>query len=518
MPNIDITNSFFSYYASAATDKVATYQGMHQYIDENVTFSDMAYDNIKGKRVFAMWHWLCTKKPEPVKVTFDRSETIEKDGIVIPVYQAKYDFKRGWTMLFKNLSLVFRASTSNLYFMSHKILPICICFALAFLLFGCASIQEIPNQSSQIDKTKPKSIFVFMDGTSNNPSVPTNIYRLFKEIEKKNDNQTVADYIEGVGNAKSPLTGTAIGFGMEERILLGYKFITQHYQPKSSTYPGDRIYIFGFSRGAHTARSLAGLISYAGVPKLSDAKLDNILWNNIFTSEFNIGNKILELTKDQLDVNYAKVWEKWQRDGKPPLTNLIRDNVDLEVQPAEVEFLGVWDTVPGSIFKKYLACELDVGDSNKERYKVGSYPPIHNIVHAVSNDEKRSMFKPLLLCPAINPDLTKVNEVVFPGAHADVGGGYDDKNNQLPDISLNWMVDLLDKHYPSPPKSHQFINASNADPKGLAHLSISDPQGSTHSHCSDRKLDFIARHQSIMVRKNAGGSALGGFWKAIKQS
>lgn len=93
MSNIDIANSFFSYYASAATDNVAAYQGMHQYLDENVTFSDMAYnEGIKGKEVFAMWHWFCTKVPAPVRVTFDPSKTREQGGIVILAYQAEYIF------------------------------------------------------------------------------------------------------------------------------------------------------------------------------------------------------------------------------------------------------------------------------------------------------------------------------------------------------------------------------------------------------------------------------------------
>ncbi|MDD1616583.1 MAG: hypothetical protein CG439_1716 [Methylococcaceae bacterium NSP1-2] len=97
MSNIDIANNFFSCYASAAqaqteADQVKAYQGMHQYLDEQVTFSDMAYDNIKGKQVFAMWQWFCTKKPEPVKVTFAPSKTREEDGIVILVYRAQYIF------------------------------------------------------------------------------------------------------------------------------------------------------------------------------------------------------------------------------------------------------------------------------------------------------------------------------------------------------------------------------------------------------------------------------------------
>lgn len=95
MTNIEIANSFFNYYESAAkakkeSDKVRAYKGMHQYLDENVVFADMAYENIKGKQVFAMWHWFCTKKPEPVKVTFSPSETREENGTVKLTYRAQY--------------------------------------------------------------------------------------------------------------------------------------------------------------------------------------------------------------------------------------------------------------------------------------------------------------------------------------------------------------------------------------------------------------------------------------------
>jgi hypothetical protein len=66
MSNIELANCFFSYYAQASTattesGRVEAYEGMHQCLDKDVIFSDMAYDEIKGKRVFAMWHWFCTK-------------------------------------------------------------------------------------------------------------------------------------------------------------------------------------------------------------------------------------------------------------------------------------------------------------------------------------------------------------------------------------------------------------------------------------------------------------------------
>ena len=223
---------------------------------------------------------------------------------------------------------------------------------LTIVLIGCTSVaaqQGLLNPADSFtavsDSSKPKSIFVFMDGTGNNPNIPTNIYRLFQEINENNDKQTVGKYIEGVGSVDNPITGItgkALAVGMEDRILKAYAFITQEYQP------GDNIYLFGFSRGAHAARSLAGLISYAGIPKVV---VDNERKEQTLK---NIGNKILELTKNVRDSSYVEYWKEWVPGNSPPLTKLINKKIDTkqQVQPAEVRFLGVWDTVPGSEFKE----------------------------------------------------------------------------------------------------------------------------------------------------------------------
>ncbi|MDR4515472.1 DUF2235 domain-containing protein [Nitrosomonas sp.] len=411
--------------------------------------------------------------------------------------------------------------TSKQNYKFQKILLI-FCLACIFSLSSCA-IYGVP-QELVVDSSKPKNIFVFMDGTANNPEIPTNVYRLYQEIydigKDKNAN-TISYYIPGVGNTRAPvskLLGQGIGFGMEEKILEGYKFITQYYRP------GDRIYVFGFSRGAHTARSLAGLISYAGVPRFEDAELNSI-WNSGITSGWNIGNKILELTREQIDVNHADNWKNWKRGDAPILAELIKVEIksilarskNIVVQPAEIEFLGVWDTVPGSQGIDYfdetdLVCKQRKNSTDTmQRYQIDSYPPIHHIAHAVSIDEKRSQFKPLFLCSketdkhsVHNEELTKLNEVIFPGAHADVGGGYEHKNNQLPDISLKWMIERLEEHYSSP-NLQEFQKNLKPNPKGLADLSISDERGSKFSTCRDRNLPRnITIHDSIITRNNAG--------------
>lgn len=340
--------------------------------------------------------------------------------------------------------------------------------------------------------TAHKHIFVFLDGTRNDQRSKTNVGRLYELIPKMEDAQTISIYIEGVGSVDKPIFGTSLGRGMKNRILRGYAFIAEHYNA------GDDIYIFGFSRGAHEARSLAGLLSYAGVPRVTDHNRDRLVV---------AGKAILKLAKKAVENDYFDKWASW-KPGQSPL--LGREIQNEEAQPVEITFLGVWDTVPGSSFKKYDECIEKIGVfkrnayklpiiSEGERYKSGSYPPIRRIAHAVSLDEKRSKFAPLLVCQPINPQYTKVNEVWFPGAHADVGGGYED-SNALAGISLNWMIRLLSGTYPfhpSPPRVDE-------DTKGLAHWSIGDFPANLGSDCEDRTPSEQAQlHKSVEERKSA---------------
>ena len=155
---------------------------------------------------------------------------------------------------------------------------------------------------------------------------------------KNNDPQTTATYIEGVGSVDQPLLGPALGHGMEERILRGYVFISQHYNP------GDDVYLFGFSRGAHQVRALAGLLSYAGVPIESNRDHENLM---------KLGNNIIELVKKKSDKDYVDQRASWRPGHLPLLSIEMRDKLQLAMQPVEVTFLGVWDTVPGSSLKGY---------------------------------------------------------------------------------------------------------------------------------------------------------------------
>ncbi|KAG8718714.1 hypothetical protein FRC09_012232 [Ceratobasidium sp. 395] len=171
------------------------------------------------------------------------------------------------------------------------------------------------------------------------------------------------------------------------RIRDAYNFIAQNYAE------GDQICIFGFSRGAYTARKLSGLIERLGL--LSPAEM-----GHFFT-----------YWKQLNDV----------RSGEPPRP----------AKPVPIKCVGTWDTV-GSV---------DDGSGPKIdalRLKDSNMPPnVEIALHAVSFHENRCKFPCMLYTGLTSPSQT-LKQVWFPGAHADVGGGY--AQHELADISLAWMV------------------------------------------------------------------------------
>lgn len=355
-----------------------------------------------------------------------------------------------------------------------------------------------------------KKIFVFLDGTGNAAESKTNVRRLFEAVTQAGDPQTTAVYLPGVGTANNPLDVSqdgglellveqALGKSMQPRILAGYRFIAQHHRS------GDQVFIFGFSRGAHQARALAGMLAYAGVPDAATSSLT--------ASQ---AEDVLELVKKQDDASHAAHWTGWVPGTPPPMAAMLRQRLALSMVPVEIQFLGLWDTVPGSSLKSYGDCKEEIGFVKRdlaglipgvdksERYKVESYPVVRRIAHAVSADEKRSKFRQLRVCPPIGAKQpTAIKEVLFPGAHADVGGGYED-SNLLPGLSLNWMVNELTPFY-SPPRP---LPVFAQDVLGLAHWSIGDSPANKFSDCVDRDLKDVEPHPSISARLAAGKAPL----------
>lgn len=281
----------------------------------------------------------------------------------------------------------------------------------------------------------PKKLIVFCDGTwnqsdqmsDNGRACPTNVFRLFQATEPldQDGNPQVVHYIEGVGTRRwERLRGGGFGYGISANIQNAYCFLVSNYAP------GDEIFLFGFSRGAYTARSIAGLIRNVGILRR---------------------NK-LHLVKEAYGY-YTDRSDAWH----PQSENAVKFRTDNTHGKETIRFLGVWDTVGalGAPFGAVLG--WIIGTIFKTRFhdtKLSSI--IESAYHALAIDERRWPFRPTLweLSPdhkARNAGAVDTNggipyyeEQWFPGVHSNVGGGYADSG--LADYALDWMAKRA-QHY-----------------------------------------------------------------------
>jgi len=249
---------------------------------------------------------------------------------------------------------------------------------------------------------------VCLDGTWNtadHESKITNVVRLMRALRPRDDAgiEQVVFYDKGVGTGGpiDRIRGGAFGRGLLDNLKDGYRFIANNYAP------GDEIYIFGFSRGAFTARSLAGLIGWLGL-------LHKNHLEHLSAGVASYRNKDAA-ARDQLRKHYA-----W--------TDQVR-----------IRCVGVWDTVGA------LGIPLTIANAwNRRKYafhdvQLGDH--IDFAFHALAIDEARAPFSPTLwTAPAGSTlDPNRVKQVWFAGVHADVGGGY--AEHGLADIALCWMIE-----------------------------------------------------------------------------
>lgn len=360
----------------------------------------------------------------------------------------------------------------------------------ALMLPACTTIDLPPPQESSTGgaaATAPRNLFVLFDGTRNDAASRTNVVRM-KEAIAASKVPAVVSYFEGVGSAQdAPALEALLGQGMEDRINGGYRFLSNHHRP------GDRIFILGFSRGAHQARALAGLIAYSGL--LDGAGMDE-------RRQRKLANAVIEVVKGYTDDDTEAEWLK--APFEPPARMRLQQELSIKLRPVPIAFLGVWDTVPGSWFKEYGTCRELPDKRAGDRYKTGSYPSIARIAHAVALDEKRSKFRPILLCPPMLSDATRISEVWFAGAHADVGGGYEPATGSLSNVSLSWMAGelstALGATVPVPA-------AADEDRLAAVHWSIGDSPANIGSQCEDRKSPTGATIHSSVGQLRAAGSA-----------
>ncbi|MEJ2404683.1 MAG: DUF2235 domain-containing protein [Candidatus Thiodiazotropha sp.] len=257
-----------------------------------------------------------------------------------------------------------------------------------------------------------KRLVLCFDGTWNSVKDHTNVSRIHAAIHLRpeNSDQKVPQlkyYDEGVGtHIGSKLTGGVFGVGLSKNICQGYAWLMRHYQKN------DQIYLFGFSRGAYTARSLAGMIGRCGIYKECNHSGDSRLHKS----------RSMELAQQVMDL-----YKKNNKGGTDPMAELGDDT-----QSANIHFMGVWDTV-GALGVPLL--NLNFAESFFDT-KLGSH--VDHAYHALAIDEHRKDYQATLWTHIPEPERQTVEQRWFPGAHANVGGGYAD--DLLPDMPLNWIA------------------------------------------------------------------------------
>ncbi|MET0287780.1 MAG: DUF2235 domain-containing protein [Polyangiales bacterium] len=262
-----------------------------------------------------------------------------------------------------------------------------------------------------------KRIVVCCDGTWQRPGQsfrgeksPTNVARLAASVAK-HDGQVpqITYYDQGVGteNVADVLGGGALGVGLDQNILEAYRFLVLNYEV------GDAIYLFGFSRGAYTVRSLAGMIRKCGI----------------------LRRELLLLETDAIELYRKRVDDV---DADDESKSFRAENALHGDAPVPIQCVGVWDTVgalgiPGVLgLSGAFNLRYRFHDTSLSRHVKHAY-------HALSIDERRAPFEPTLWSPSHEAD-QQLEQAWFCGTHSDVGGGLG-TNAKLSTVTLAWMFE-----------------------------------------------------------------------------
>ena len=252
-----------------------------------------------------------------------------------------------------------------------------------------------------------RNIVLCLDGTKNEyAAVNTNVVKIYGMLDRAANDQ-ITYYQPGIGTLAPPgvwgktkkwlitRLDLAVAWLLEDHVTGAYRFLMRYYQH------GDRIFIFGFSRGAYTARALAAMLYKVGLLTQGNEELLPFAW-----STFKRERDIAVYTGFQCTFS----------------------------RKVSVEFLGLWDTVSS------------VGWAWHPQYlQFTAHNPIVQVVrHAVALDERRAYFVQNLWGhdPSKSQD---VAELWFPGVHCDVGGGYKETEAGLSKLTLKWMTEEAEK-------------------------------------------------------------------------
>lgn len=297
-----------------------------------------------------------------------------------------------------------------------------------------------------------KNILIFVDGTGNQGGLlpdesRTNVYKLFRATRAGPDSsidpsKQIAFYIHGIGTSGSQssfsrrcrnVTDQMLGGGFTSRVVEGYLAAISSWQP------GDRIYLFGFSRGAYIARCVAHVLELCGVPTTqSDGTALSLKPGDL-----------RRIAKQAVRVLYRFGMPTKDNEKRQKAVDAFRathsSHVGVEIG-ALPYFIGVWDTVAAIGWKRFFP---------KWTYDLHYPRDVAFGRHAMAIDEYRETFARVpwggsgtIRTSGKEDVLEPFEQVWFAGNHSDIGGSYPENESRLSDISLGWMVDCITKDLP----------------------------------------------------------------------
>lgn len=277
----------------------------------------------------------------------------------------------------------------------------------------------------------PKKIVICCDGTGNeikeNQSNVLKFYRVLKESPDQ-----IGFYDPGVGtisnsgawatfkNKAKGVFGLATGYGLDRNVLDAYRFLVRNYDHAKEQEDRDEIFLFGFSRGAHTVRVLAGFINMVGILHPHQEHLASYA----LTAYKQSGSK------DEFDI----AW---------------RVQEVLDTQRPIIRFMGCWDTVASVIVPRPDRFYIPALESLPYTH---TNPCVKSFRQACAIDEQRRMFRlsrwtdpqKFKENPFVKDDSAEdqdIRQVWFAGVHGDIGGGYPEQDSGAAKYPLGWMVD-----------------------------------------------------------------------------
>jgi uncharacterized protein (DUF2235 family) len=249
---------------------------------------------------------------------------------------------------------------------------------------------------------------ILLDGTMStlDPGRETNIGRIYKLLRAMPPSARISVYYEAGVQWRTwrDTRDVAVGRGINRQIRRTYGWLASHYRP------GDRIFLFGFSRGAYAVRSLAGIIDRVGLLRADSATERNVM----------------------LAYRYYQSVER--RAGEAAFHERFCH------PKVEVEMIGVFDTVKALGVRLPLVWRWSEKEHRFHNHHLS--PVVRHGFHALARDETRAVFRPVLWDTGSSP-ATRVEQVWFRGTHGDVGGhlnGYEPAR-PLANIPLVWMLD-----------------------------------------------------------------------------